>query len=91
MESRSICIKGLRKGEVNELPLRDVSYQHAISAMAGLLETIYHSEGGVNLEFRPGSYGNGKMSAWACFNTLTNARSVAEDPHGQKPIFTGHT
>lgn len=83
---------GPHQGMVTERPnYKDFTAEDTIKGVRKLLNQPQFRGKLVNLEFRPPPYRDGRMRAWAYFNTPSDAKAAAENLHGRKPIFTGHT
>ncbi|PPQ92126.1 hypothetical protein CVT25_007957 [Psilocybe cyanescens] len=83
-------VYGPHQGMVTERPnYKEFTVEDTINGVKKLLNQFNGKI--ADLEFRPPPYRDGKMRAWAHFNTPNDAKAAAENLHGRKPIFTGHT
>uniref|UniRef100_A0A8H7XSH5 Uncharacterized protein n=1 Tax=Psilocybe cubensis TaxID=181762 RepID=A0A8H7XSH5_PSICU len=91
-EEKMAELYGPHQGMVTERPnYKDFTAEDTIKGVRKLLNQPQFRGKVTNLEFRPPPYRDGKMRAWAHFNTPSDAKAAAEDIHDRKPIFTGHT
>jgi len=81
---------GPHQGMVTARPnYKDCTLEESISGIHRLLSQY---KGKIHdVDIRPPPYREGKLRAWAYFNTATDAKQAAENLHGRKPMFMGFT